>query len=519
MYTYEERMRAVQYYIQNYHDTTETICVLGYPNRRTLGRWYREYQKTGELHKEHSRRSKYTPEQMASAVKYYVEHRRNIARTIKALGYPSRDTLRVWVNKLAPEEKRTSVRAGNVVQYTQEQKKDAVIELCARECSAAAVASKLGVSRISLYKWKKELLGEENPGNMYRNSKPPLPDDKDALMAEVSTLKEQIYRQQMELDILKKAAEILKKDQGIDPKDLKNKEKSNLIDALRTSYPLNNLLAMIEMPKSSYFYHREIQNREDKYSELRVATKQIFNESNCRYGYRRVHAVIRRAGKRVSEKVVRRIMNEEKLVVPGSRKRKYKSYLGEISPAVENILARDFHAEEPNTKWLTDLTEFHIPAGKVYLSPILDCFDGMAVSWSIGTSPDAELVNNMLDCAISVLQEDEKPIVHTDRGCHYRWPGWITRMDKAGLTRSMSKKGCSPDNSACEGFFGGLKNEMYYHRSWQNVSIEQFIDELDKYLWWHNETRIKMNLGAVSPVEYRKNLGLIADKHISVKET
>ena len=84
-------------------------------------------------------------------------------------------------------------------------------------------------------------------------------------------------------------------------------------------------------------------------------------------------------------------MLEEHLVVQGKKRRSYSSYLGEISPAVPNLLERDFHAEKPNEKWLTDITEFHIPAGKVYLSPVVDCFDGMAVSWTIGTSPDAEL--------------------------------------------------------------------------------------------------------------------------------
>ena len=94
--------------------------------------------------------------------------------------------------------------------------------------------------------------------------------------------------------------------------------------------------------------------------------------------------------------------------------------MGEISPAVDNLVARDFHADAPNKKWLTDLTEFHIPAGKVYLSPIIDCFDGLAVSWTIGTRPDAELVNTMLDNAIGILQDGETPIVHSDRGGHYR---------------------------------------------------------------------------------------------------
>lgn len=103
----------------------------------------------------------------------------------------------------------------------------------------------------------------------------------------------------------------------------------------------------------------------------------------------------------MSEKVVRRLMHDENLVVFCRKKRKYNAYMGEISPPVLNVIERDFHADAPNTKWLTDLTEFGLPTGKVYLSPVIDCFDGMAVSWSIGTSPDAGMVNSMLESAIA----------------------------------------------------------------------------------------------------------------------
>jgi transposase InsO family protein len=202
-------------------------------------------------------------------------------------------------------------------------------------------------------------------------------------------------------------------------------------------------------------------------------------------------------------------MQEEKLIVPNVKRKKYNSYKGEITPAVPNVIERDFHAEQPNIKWLTDITEFHIPAGKIYLSPIIDCFDGLPVSWTIGTSPDAELVNTMLDNAIGTLKESEHPIIHSDRGAHYRWPGWIERMENAGLTRSMSKKGCSPDNSACEGFFGRLKNEMFYGQSWKDVSIEEFITILDEYIHWYSEKRIKLSLGGMSPLQYRRSLGII----------
>ena len=133
-------------------------------------------------------------------------------------------------------------------------------------------------------------------------------------------------------------------------------------------------------------------------------------------------------------------MKQECLVVSANRKRRYGSYLGEISPAPENLINRDFQADSPNEKWLTEITEFQIPAGKVYLSPMIDCFDGLVVSWTIGTRPDSDLVNTMLDAAIdTVATSASRPVIHSDRGAHYRWPGWLSRVREAKLIRSMSR--------------------------------------------------------------------------------
>ena len=291
---------------------------------------------------------------------------------------------------------------------------------------------------------------------------------------------------------------------------MSNKEKVIVIDALRDKYKLKILLEVLDIAKSSYCYNEKAMKRPDKYLQLREDVKKVFSDSKFVYGYRRIHAVIENKGNTISEKVIRRIMNEEGLHVIAVRKQKYNSYQGEISTAVENVVARDFHADKPNMKWLTDITEFSIQAGKVYLSPIIDCFDGLPVSWTIGISPNADLVNTMLDYAIDTLKDDEHPIVHSDRGAHYRWSGWIERMESAGLTRSMSKKGCSPDNSACEGFFGRLKNEMFYGRCWDGISIDKFIEILDDYMHWYAEERIKVSLGGLSPLQYRRKLGFAA---------
>ena len=517
MYTLQARMKAVNLYFKYDRNAAAVRRELGYPSKEALNQWVKEYESTGTLHNGYlPRPPRFTQKQKQAAVDYYLEHGRSLRGTIRALGYPSRTALRQWLDKagVAGRKLHTGRSHSGKVEFSYGQKQAAVVDLCIREGTAQEVAQKHGVTREALYKWKNDLLGKEHlmskPGR--KKSKPS--DDKDVLLAKVKSLKDQVgtledevYHLRLERDILEATAEILKKDQGIDPKELTNREKAAVIGALRKRYPLHKLLHSFAIPKSSYFYQRAALSSRDKYAELRERVRTAFAQAEGRYGYRRVHAILIRDGSIVSEKVVRRLMQDENLTAAGRKKRRYNSYKGEISPEVPNVIARDFHADTPNVKWLTDLTEFAIPAGKVYLSPLIDCFDGMAVSWSIGTSPDAGMVNSMLESALATLDANDRPIVHSDRGSHYRWPGWINKMKAAGLIRSMSKKGCTPDNAACEGFFGRVKNEMFYGRSWAGVSIEQFMSKLDQYLHWYNEKRIKMSLGARSPLEYRQYLG------------
>ena len=131
-----------------------------------------------------------------------------------------------------------------------------------------------------------------------------------------------------------------------------------------------------------------------------------FADSKGRYGYRRIKAVLKTG---VSEKVVRRIMAEEGLVAHVPKRRRYSSYEGETTPAPANLVDRDFTAERPNEKWLTDITEIKARDGKVYLSPMIDCFDGKIVAYTAGFSPNAELANRMLEKAASTLPGNARP--------------------------------------------------------------------------------------------------------------
>jgi transposase InsO family protein/transposase-like protein len=521
VFSYKERIKAVELLIKYDMAYSDVRKQLGYPSKNSLRSWYKEYMENGDLHSKYTKKNTYSEAEKTNAVNYYLEHGKSISRTVKKLGYPCRPVLSKWIDEIAPNEKKHCFTGGTVIKYSHNKKEKAVISLCSRNKAASEVAKELKISRSSLYKWKSQLLKKDyssimrdkktktfSKHNSIKVEPTDLSNEKKELEQQVADLKKEVHRLKIERDIYEKAAELLKKEQGINIKFLTNREKAMVINALRDSYQLKELLEIINMAKSSYCY-QNISIKFDKYADLRVKVKEIFDESKSTYGYRRIHSVLKSLGVVISEKVVRMIMKEDGLIVPYIKKKRYNSYKGEISPEVENIVNRDFYADKINSKWLTDITEFHIPAGKVYLSPIIDCFDGLPVSWTIGTSPNAKLVNTMLDSAVATLTETEKPIVHSDRGCHYRWPDWIKKMESAGLTRSMSKKGCSPDNAACEGFFGRLKNEMFYAKSWVDVSIESFIMKLDQYLRWYGEKRIKLSLGGMSPIDYRKSLGLI----------
>ena len=457
MYSYEKRVRAMQMY-QETGSIEQTIRTLGYPGRQTLYRWIREADQLPKVKSAY--RGKNTP-----------DHPRHppVALKLKVL--------------------HRCFELGEDVK---------------------SVAEEIGYSRASIYTWRRKYLRKGTIALMNPNDDPrgKLIPGRISSSEEIDELRAQIRDMQMEIDILKETINVLKKDPGIDQTALRNREKAAIIDALKSKYSLPKLLFALHMPRSSYYYQQKAFRQKEKYTSVKETIRKIFNENHCCYGYRRIHASLRKKGIRLSEKIVRRLMKADGLRVRTRRRRPYNSYRGEITPAVPNVLQRNFHADRPNEKWLTDITEFAIPAGKVYLSPIIDCFDGMPVCWSVGTAPDASLVNRMLDEATSHLQEGEHPIVHTDRGCHYRWPGWITRMEAAQLTRSMSKKGCSPDNSACEGFFGRMKNEMFYGQSWAQVSVDAFIQIINSYMIWYREKRIKLSLSGMSPLEYRHSLGL-----------
>lgn len=530
MYSTEQRRIAIETFIKYGHGYADTIAELGYPNRATLRLWWREYESTGEIPEgKGARQSKYTVDQMRAAVDHYLEHGRSLSRTMRAMGYPKgRQTLCGWIDELAPGSRKLRGPNTRPEPVPVEKKVRVVAELEARAGSAAEVAERHGVSRTAPYAWRREILGHNGGDEKPREKGAPvskeyddLPDDVEALQDMLREAKTRLRQVQLELDVRQATLEIIKKDPGTDPNRLTNAEKSELVDALRPRWALKEILPVVGMAKSSYEYARNarLRGEGEERAAARKAVVEAFDASGGTYGYRRVYAQVNadaEDGASIGEWTVRHIMEEEGLVARvAKRKRRYSSYEGEISEAPENLLRDErgrhhFRAGKPNELWITDVTEFRIPAGKVYLSPIVDCFDGMPLSWSISTSPDAEMANSALLGACEWLGEGDHPKIHSDRGCHYRWPGWIRICEENGLVRSMSRKGCSPDNARCEGYFGRLKIEFFYGCDWDGVTLEEFMEMLDAYLRWYRDVRLKSDLGYRSPTQYRRDLGLAA---------
>jgi len=226
----------------------------------------------------------------------------------------------------------------------------------------------------------------------------------------------------------------------------------------------------------------------------------IFHDHKGRYGYRRITLELRNQGFLINHKTVQQLMKKlglKSLV----RMKKYRSYKGKIGKIVPNILKRDFGATKPNEKWVTDVTEFHLFGEKLYLSPVLDLFNGEIIAYNIQNRPTYELVSKMLDKAFNCLSEGDAPVLHSDQGWHYQMKQYSNALKQQGISQSMSRKGNCLDNAVIENFFGLLKSELLYIQEFE--SMVHFKRELELYIEYYNHKRIKGKLKGLSPIQYR----------------
>mgnify|MGYP001496279477 FL=1 len=282
-------------------------------------------------------------------------------------------------------------------------------------------------------------------------------------------------------------------------------EKAALVNELRgKGYSLNQLLEAAGLSRSTYYY--EISKTDavkERNANLSSEITNIFNENKERYGVRRIHHELLNRGFKVNHKRVQRIMNL--LSLKGKRpKEKYHSYKGDVGKVADNIINRDFSTEKPLQKWTTDVSQFNLPWGKCYISPILDMNTNEVISYNLSLSPNMVQVKDMLNKAFKRFPSVQGLIMHSDQGWQYQHVFYREELKKHGIIQSMSRKGNCYDNCIMETFFGRLKNEMFYGFEKNYPSFEIFSKAIADYIDYYNNRRIQAKTKWMPPSKFRK---------------
>ncbi|MBS5462068.1 MAG: IS3 family transposase [Collinsella sp.] len=277
------------------------------------------------------------------------------------------------------------------------------------------------------------------------------------------------------------------------------------VRALRAEgHSLRHLLECSGLRRSTYYYALAHPRRPTR-PELRDAAAEIFSRTANGCGHRQIAMCLRaELGAVVADKTVLKMMREMGIRCGirrrGSRRR-YSSYRGLVGSTFENVIARDFGAEGPWQKLGTDVTEFKVAGAKAYWAPVLDFCTKEIVASDISTSPDLAQQHRMLDRLLEALPDGAAPTMHSDMGWQYQHESYTSRLEGAGITQSMSRKGNCIDNAATEQLFGHVKDEFYRGREWG--SFGDFKRDLEGYIAHWNTRRRQVRLKGLTPEEFR----------------
>lgn len=275
-----------------------------------------------------------------------------------------------------------------------------------------------------------------------------------------------------------------------------------MIWELRHEHKIGLLIEIADIPRSTYYYYSKQFDhpKPDRYAEIKTEIRHIYDESKGRYGYRRITKELKKKFV-VNHKTVQKLMRKMGIFCR-VRMHKYNSYKGDVGRIAPNLLERDFKADQPNQKWVTDVTEFALFGIKLYLSPIIDLYNGEVISYNLSHHPNLNQVTDMLEKAFSKIPDNTNLILHSDQGWQYQHKHYQKMLKEKGVKPSMSRKGNCLDNACAENFFSLLKTELLYLQEFH--SVEHFIEELHEYIEWYNNKRIKLKLNGLSPIDFRQ---------------
>ncbi|WP_155982705.1 IS3 family transposase [Paucisalibacillus sp. EB02] len=442
-YTFEEKLSAVNQYLEGDESFISIGRAMG-TSESVVMNWVKQYQYHGEEGLSKKSYTNYSAQFKLDVLNYMIENGTSPNEAAVIFNISSPATIRTW----------------------------------------RILFQKGGVDALRPKKKGRTLMKETN------NKK-----SKQVQSESVESLKAEVEHLRMENEYFKKV-ECLSSKQG----KVTKQDKAKVIYELRLRFSVKALIKLANIPRSTYYYWVRQFDRPDKDAELKTLIQAIYHEHKGRYGYRRIKDELENQGWKVNHKKVQRLMKELglKSIV---RMKKYRSYKGKIGKTAPNILDRNFKAEKPNEKWVTDITEFKLFGEKLYLSPILDLFNGEIITYTIGSRPTYSLVSDMLEKSFERISDNDELILHSDQGWHYQMKQYRHALKEQGITQSMSRKGNCYDNAVIENFFGIMKSEFLYLNEFE--SMEHFKQELEGYMYYYNNKRIKAKLKGKSPVHYR----------------
>ncbi|WP_156056794.1 IS3 family transposase [Pseudomonas capeferrum] len=443
---------------------------------------------------------KYTEQFKLTAISAYLDGSDGFRKVAQRFGIDV-SLLRRWASSYQSKSSLSPRSHGQ--RYDDDFKRQVLSHMHEHRLSLRQTAAHFGLGQSSqIGNWQRQyysgspvapVIRQKKPIKVLKKIKPAKPTDtddsqkpRDQLMAELEYLR-------MENAVLKELG-------SARGKGTNTGEKVLIVSKLKRRFPLPDLLRLIGLARSTFYYQVQSQQKPDKYAELKERIRQVYHKEKGRYGYRRVALAIRKEGPLVNKKVVEKLMTGlglKSLVRP----KKYRSYRGTVGKIAMNLLERNFVAQRPNQKWVSDVTEFKVAQQKLYLSPVMDLYNGEIIAYETASRPQYSLVGNMLDKALKTLGEKPKLVLHTDQGWQYQQAQYRQKLRSCGVKQSMSRKGNCLDNAAMESFFGTLKSEFFYLKRFENV--DELKAGLDEYIHYYNHDRIKLRLNGLSPVEYR----------------
>ena len=464
---------------------------------------------------------KLTYEQKLKAYKEWDEEYKSPGSIAKELGINISNVK--YFLQLAKRYGADILKHGKNKYYSKEEKERIIKRVLINNESIRSVSLDEGLCRDSLLTaWIKSY--KENSYNVIEKKRGRKSNDKQENNGAASSREQNLEGESLETRnrelILKKIGCLNSRKRKVTKKEI-TKAVNELRQELNCSlmFILDTINANPSLPhitRSDYYYHLKHQDKDFKHDDLMNLIIDIFYHHKSRYGYRRITLELINRGFNVNHKTVKRLMTKMGLYALTPRA-KYKSYKGDMNGTVKNLLldkevdevkhkttyVRNFTTSKPNEKWTTDVSEFHIRDGKLYLSPILDMYNGEIISYNLSTSPNFNQTLDMLNKAFDKHPNLNGLIFHSDQGWQYQMTQYHKILQDKGIIQSMSRKGNCLDNCVMENFFGKLKNEMFYGHEYEFNSINELKQSIDEYIYYYNNERIQVKLKGLTPCQAR----------------